>query len=359
MKKLFVSLFFLWSIWAVAQEKPKTENVILITLDGYRWQELFGGLDKKWATKKYVAHVSKLKEEFDAPTPEERRHKLMPFFWGTIARQGTLIGNRKLDSKMDVSNRYKFSYPGYSEMFCGYEDPRVNSNDYPDNPNKNIFDFISAQPGFENKVVAFATWDAFPRIINTTRNKVPVFVSFKKENHIVSGSNVSYVDWQTTRPAIDPYIVNDTMTYHFAKEYLYRNHPRFVFIGFDQTDGFAHEGRYDAYLHATNTLDRFIEDLWNLIQNDPEYKNKTAIIITTDHGRGNKRPGMWKHHGKLVKDADEIWLAAIGPDILANGEVKDGKKYYQKQIAQTIVMLLGMKYTDAHSVAPPIDLLVK
>jgi hypothetical protein len=187
---------------------------------------------------------------------------------------------------------------------------------------------------------------------------VPVFVNFKKENNIVSCSNVSYDSWQTTRPAIDPFIITDTMTYHFAKEYIHRNHPRFAFIGFDETDGFAHEGRYDAYLNATHTEDRFMEDLWNMIQSDPQYKDKTTLIITCDHGRGNKRPGMWRHHGKLVKDAHQIWLAAIGPDIPALGEVKGGKKYYQKQIAQTIAHLLGKNYTDDHPIGEPIDILL-
>jgi len=360
MKKFFLLAQVFVSLAVFAQ--PKTENVILVTWDGYRWQDLYGGADKKWMTEKFVKDVDGLKKQFDAPTPEARREKLMPFFWSMVAKQGTLIGNRWKKSKMDVTNGYKFSYPGYSEIFCGYGDHRVNSNDYPDNPNTNIFDFISAQKGFENKCAAFATWDAFPRIINTNRNKVPVFVNFKKENDVVSCATVSsvgYGPWQTSCPPLNPWAETDSMTYHFAKEYLHRNHPRFAFIGFDETDHFAHEGKYDAYLNTANMEDRFMEDLWNFIQNDPQYKDKTTLIITCDHGRGNKRPGMWRHHGKLVKDAHQIWLAAIGPDIPANGEVKGGKKYYQKQIAQTIAHLFGSNYTDTHPVGDAIDILVK
>ena len=68
---------------------------------------------------------------------------------------------------------------------------------------------------------------------------------------------------------------------------------------------------------------------------------------------------LWRHHGKLVMDAHQIWLAAIGPDTPANGEVNGGKKYYQKQIAQTIAHLLGKNYTDTHPVGDAIDILVK
>jgi len=360
MRKFLFLLLLAGTVTAIAQQPLKTENIVLVTWDGYRWQEVFGGLDKKWVTDKFVkSSTAKLKEQYDAPTREERRHKLMPFFWDSIATKGTLIGNRWKGSKMAVTNGYKFSYPGYSEIFCGYGDKRVNSNEYPDNPNKNIFDFLVAKPEFKGKVAAFATWDAFPRIINSNRNQVPVFVNFKKENNIVTCSNVSYDNWQTTRPPVDPYIQTDTMTYHFAKEYMHRNHPRFVFIGFDETDHFAHEGQYDAYLNSANTEDRFLADLWNFIQSDPQYKDKTTLIVTCDHGRGDKRPGMWRHHGQAIANAHNIWLAAIGPDLPVNGEVKGGKKYKQKQIAQTIARLLGSEYKDDHPVGEAIDILVK
>lgn len=357
MKNTLLLLLLSLTLRGFAQNK--TENVILITLDGYRWQDLYGGADAKWMKPKFVKDVAQLKQQYDAPTAEERRKKLMPFFFSTLINNGTLIGNRNLKSKMQVTNRYKFSYPGYSEIFCGYGDKRVNSNEYPDNPNTNIFDFVCTQPGFEGKVAAFATWDAFPRIINSNRNHVPVFVNFKKENNVVTCNSVSYDSWQTSCPPLCPFAQTDSMTYHFAKEYLHRNHPRFAFIGFDETDHFAHEGEYDAYLNTANMEDRFIEDLWNFIQSDPQYKDKTTLIITCDHGRGHKRPGMWRHHGGFILDADQIWLAAIGPDIPANGEVKGGNKYYQNQIAQTVAHLLGKTYTDNHKIGEPIDLLVK
>lgn len=359
MKNLFLIAFLFSSLIIIAEETNKTENVILVTFDGYRWQDLFTGADEKLVgNKKYVGDPEKLKLQYWASSADERRKKLMPFFWNTIAKQGTLIGNRKLKCKMDVTNGYKFSYPGYSEIFCGYGDHRINSNDYPDNPNKNIFDFLSTQKGFENKEAAFATWDAFPRIINTNRNKVPVFVNFKQEKNIVSCATVSYSKWLSTCPPTNPFAKTDTMTYHFAKEYIQGNHPRFAFIGFDETDDFAHEGKYDAYLNTANMEDRFMEDLWNFIQSDPVYKDKTTLIITCDHGRGHKRPGMWRHHGKLVLDAHQIWLAALGPDTPAKGEVSNTKKYYQKQIAQTVAHLLGKNYTDEHPIGEAIDILI-
>ena len=36
------------SLSGAAQQKSKTENVILITLDGFRWQEVFTGADSSF-----------------------------------------------------------------------------------------------------------------------------------------------------------------------------------------------------------------------------------------------------------------------------------------------------------------------
>ena len=38
---------------AIAQEKPRTENVIVVTLDGFRFQEFFGGADETLLNKQF------------------------------------------------------------------------------------------------------------------------------------------------------------------------------------------------------------------------------------------------------------------------------------------------------------------
>src|SRR5579864_6189742 len=105
---------------ATGPDSIPDRKVILITLDGFRWQELFGGAQKNLVGyKRFVADVDRLKAEFWSHSKYERREKLMPFMWGTVASQGQLYGNRRLHSRMFVSNKYRFSYPGYSEIFCG------------------------------------------------------------------------------------------------------------------------------------------------------------------------------------------------------------------------------------------------
>jgi hypothetical protein len=91
------------------------------------------------------------------------------------------------------------------------------------------------------------------------------------------------------------------------------------------------------------------------VQSHDHYRNKTTFIIATDHGRGTIPLETWKNHGTEIKGADEVWLAVIGPDIIARGEVKTKMQYYQNQIAGTIAYLLGLKYQPKKEAGEPLD----
>src|SRR5829696_3873169 len=110
MKRLCVFLSFFISLHAGAQ--AVTENLVIITFDGLRWQELFGGADEALINNtSYTEDTAEIKKKFWATTPEERRKKLLPFIWTTIAEQGQIYGNRHLGNNVNVKNSYRISYP--------------------------------------------------------------------------------------------------------------------------------------------------------------------------------------------------------------------------------------------------------
>ena len=64
-KSLLISIFCLLAVQLIAQQKLKTENVVLITLDGMRWQEVFNGAEKRLIVKKeFVDDTASLKKLF-------------------------------------------------------------------------------------------------------------------------------------------------------------------------------------------------------------------------------------------------------------------------------------------------------
>jgi len=125
-----------------------------------------------------------------------------------------------------------------------------------------------------------------------------------------------------------------------------QSQPRVLFVGYGETDNWAHQGRYDLVLRSAHAFDQFVEELWKTLQALPEYKDQTTFIITTDHGRGG---GLteWKEHGVEEKGSENIWIAVIGPDTAALGERSHSAEVHQAQIAATVAALLGKDYRQA------------
>src|SRR5262245_24902355 len=107
-----------------AEPRTATRNVILVTTDGMRWQEIFRGADASLLNEPDggVADLESIRREFWRETPDARREALMPFVWTVIAREGQLFGNAARGSAARVANGKNFSYPGYNELFAGFPD---------------------------------------------------------------------------------------------------------------------------------------------------------------------------------------------------------------------------------------------
>jgi hypothetical protein len=339
-----------------------TENIFLVTLDGLRWQEVFNGAaDSMVYHKELTRETEQIEKDYLDKETRVARQKLMPFLWTTVAKDGVLLGNRNKGSEMSCTNRFWFSYPGYNEILTGVSDPRIDSNKKINNPNTTILEWLQLKPKFKKKVAAFCSWDVFEYIINKERSGIPVNNGFDLAKHGKLTNKEKFLnELQTQIPSPWSNVRLDAFTYHYAMEYLRQYTPKVVFISFGETDDFAHDGRYDHYLNAAHNTDKFIAQLWAFIQSHPAYKNKSTLIITTDHGRGHSPMDEWKNHGNLYKGSNEIWMAAIGNGIPALGELNTTYKVYQNQIAATIGKLLGYDYHSQNDdIGRPIDLIFK
>jgi hypothetical protein len=345
MKKIVTLMLLAVVTVTNAQQKNKTQNVILITLDGFRWQEVFNGADSVLMKQQEHLKDSDCKRKYWHDNLQERRKLLLPFFWGTLEKQGQLYGNRAFGNKVNVTNKMWFSYPGYNEILTGKaDDINIRSNDKFYNPNPNVLEFINNQKGFEGKVAAFTSWDVFPFILNDKRNGLMVSTGWNavKDNKLSEREKMMN-DLITALPNPLGDVRLDAFTFYYGIEYLKENKPRVLYFAFDETDDFAHGGEYAAYLNAAHYTDRFISELWNYLQSDPQYKDKTTLLLTCDHGRGNNKED-WKHHGEKIAEADQVWFAVIGPDTRPLGEVKEVMQLYQNQTAKTLAGFLGLDY---------------
>jgi hypothetical protein len=339
------------SVVAVAgkDRNLQTENVFLIVSDGFRWQEVFRGAEQDLMNKTNggVKHLETLQTNFWRNTPEARRAALLPFLWSEVAQHGQIFGNQDKGSKGTVTNGKKFSYPGYNEMLSGFPDPRIDSNDKKPNPNITVFEWLQGQPRFKKKVVAFGTWDAFPYIFNHERSGIPIWPAWETrfDDGVIHPPAPMLALMRDTTPIFGDMIL-DSFLLHATLAHLQQQRPRLVFVGFGETDEWAHAGRYDLYLESARNFDRFVQTLWQETQRLPAYRNKTTFILTADHGRGS---GLteWKDHGVKVEGSEGVWLAILGPDTPGLGERTNAAPFTQSQIAATIAALLGQDFHGA------------
>ena len=347
--KLLAIVLLLFSQDLFAQSKTtKTEHVVLVTLDGLRWQELFRGADSLLVddTGMVEKHGSLL-ADFWHTDPLVRRAKLFPFVWGTLAQQGQVYGNRSFGAKVDTQNKLWFSYPGYNELLSGSaDDIRIRSNDKVPNPNKTFLEYLNEMPAYRNKVMAFGGWDVFPFIINETRSGIPVNSGFIPAEGTTLSETEKLLNrlqeeirgpWESVRL--------DAFTHHYALEAIRSQKPSILYLAYGETDDWAHDGKYDEYLKSAKQTDTYLKELWETIQSDPYYQNKTTMLITVDHGRGTTKTS-WKSHGADVPGAGQVWLLAIGPDTPPLGEIKEEGQWYSAMLPRTIFGLLGLDYPE-------------
>lgn len=352
-----IKLIVLLSLFILAacsvEKKQVKENlfdvsskVFVITLDGVRWQELFSGADSLLLeNKEYIEDVESLKNQFWRETGKERRKVLFPFIWNEVSVMGQIHGNRWQGSKMNLTNTMHFSYPGYNEILTGKaDDKRIYSNNKIPNPNITILEVAENSESYSGKTAAFGSWDVFPFILNEERSGLYVNAGFRDAIGMdLTNKEVFLNELQAETPSPWGSVRLDVFTHHYAIETLKKKHPKLIYISYGETDDFAHDGKYDAYLTAANRTDNFIKKLWSFTQQDSFYKGKTTFVITTDHGRGTEPLETWKHHGSSIKNTDQVWIIAFGEKIEAKGEIIFEEQLYTNQVAASVAKLLKIE----------------
>jgi hypothetical protein len=319
-----------------------SQNLIIITIDGFRWQEIFNGADST-ILNKTPADTALTNLLYWHSSYTERRKMLLPFMWNVIAAKGQLLGNRAFGNQMNVANFWAMSYPGYNEIFTGTTDFTIFSNLPRINSNKNVLSYLNTKNEFNGKIAVFSSWNLLPYILNQEESNIYMNAGYQQigsQDTTINEKKINYLQntkgkYRNTR--------NDALTFIAAKEYLEKNNPSILYIGLGECDEYAHSNKYDMYLEKAKQADQLIGNLWYWLQTNKQYKDNTTMLITTDHGRG-QNSNSWDSHGFINKGSSQTWLAAIGPGINALGELKVEQQIYSKQIAQTIANIVGENF---------------
>jgi hypothetical protein len=363
-RALVAGIFFLVVTFnllpASAQSRSplKTRTVVLIVSDGLRWQEIFTGADPTLMNSEHGGiwgDPNELKRKFWRDDVAERRQALFPFLWNVVAKQGQIFGNQTKGSIARVTNGMAFSYPGYNEMTTGFPDAKIDRNGFGPNPNVTVFEWLNRVPELRGKVAVYGTWNVFQDIFNEKRSGLVMQTGWNlpEKGKLTPRQELINELYSTTTPLDNEDTYNSFIQVPLL-DYVKTGHPRVLFVGYGETDNWAHQGRYDLVLESAHGFDHFVQQLWETMQAMPEYRDQTTFILTTDHGRGS---GLvdWKEHGVDEKGSENIWIAVLGPDTAAHGERMNIGPITQSQIAATVAAFLGKDYSkDVPSAAKPL-----
>lgn len=310
-------------------------NVILITLDGVRWQEVFHGTDP----------------ELSQGVTEKIIFKNM---MSKLSLSGLALGDRDSGSEMTVSNPSLISLPAYQSILTGLTQ-NCFSNSCSRVPVKTLSESLIDHLKLEKeKVATFASWSKISLAAEHQPGYTTVNTGISKlqdkweDSELESLNNAQFNDESSGETRID----KDTM--QLALWYLKKHQPRFLYISLNDSDDFAHADKYPEYIGQLHQYDDFIETLYKTLEGMGEYGKATTLLITTDHGRGNHN--KWTDHGNSNPESKYIWLAAISPSFKT--KLSTQKVYQHNDLTPTILSIMGVETLSCEECGKPIAELV-
>jgi hypothetical protein len=279
-----------------APRTTRTDEVVLVAIDGARWQEIFS------------------------------QDPIMPTLRRFMTTDGISVGAPGY-GEMHASGPNYVSLPGYTEIFTGRASA-CKSNDCAPIDQRTIVDEV-IDAGAEAAVIS--SWEMIDRaaarepsraVLSTGRHRVAHAEAFDGktfEEGASSGPGCGIGDY---RP--------DALTIKLALDYLSRHTPKFAFVGLGDTDEHAHRDDRVGYIDALRTADAFLSDL------EARLPPRSTLIVTADHGRA----ANFRDHGAMP-EAARVWLVARGAGIDARGPL-DESPVRLADVAPTIRCLLGL-----------------
>jgi hypothetical protein len=311
----------------------RTDNVIVVTIDGVRWQDVFGGVDPAMATMASVP----ANQVVDAAT-------LLPNLYA-FAREGVVSGAPGHGKPMMASGPNYVSLPGYLEIFSGSTRVGCRTNGCDPTTKRTFFDRARDEVAASDRDVAIiSSWEKIAFAATAAPERLTVSAGrhggASRGNVRLDRDLAKMVDdaaESAPAPGHDDYRA-DAHTAAIALRYLERARPRVLAVGLGDTDEHAHAGDYASYLAALRQADRFLGDLRATLARMGSYGAHTTVVVTCDHGRS----AGFNDHGWDSPESGRVWMIAAGGAVPALGYLDEGGAERLADIAPTLEGLLGM-----------------
>ena len=316
-------------------------SVVVVAIDGVRWQEVFRGVDPALGAAQGVP-----------PEAMDSAQKLMPNLHGLLASDGAAIGAPDNGAPVVAAGPNFVSLPGYREMLSGRWPSGCVDNACPRVTAATLADeFARIDPRRED-VAVVASW---PTLANAA-SADPQRLAISAGRHGGATRDALGFDARA-RSILDeaeaaaPHPGHgdfrpDRFTAELALRYLRHHRPKFLFVGLGETDEYGHRNDYKRYLEALRFADGFVGDVARDLRTLRRSGTRTLLVVTTDHGRAED----FVHHGEDAPESARAWIVAAGSGIQARGFVSAPTTRRLADIAPTIRRWAGLP-DDGHSSA--------
>lgn len=338
MRKNQMVQWLLVLLGAVALFAPSTkaaqgavaENVILLMLDGVRWQEVYKG---------------------------DAQGMIFRNLWRELAAEGLMFGNRDQGAPMTVSNGTNISLPAYQSIMAGFRQD-CGSNGCGRIRTETLQERLLRELGGSRLGVAtIASWEKIPHAVEHRAGATFVNAAFEPLADGTKDPELDEINLAQTRDLpLWKGARFDRYTWAHSMRYLARHKPRFLFISLNDADEWAHRGEWSRYVEALRQYDGYLRELVAALKSMGEYGQKTMLIVTTDHGRGEG--GNWKHHGWIWPSSRFVWMYARGARSAPSGSATQFTEYTHNDIRPTIEAALGIRPVSCSSCGQVITELV-
>jgi predicted AlkP superfamily pyrophosphatase or phosphodiesterase len=278
------------------EKSYKTENVIIVVVDGPRYSETWG----------------------------DSLHQYQPRLANNLASEGIVYSNF-------FNNGVTYTNPGHAAITTGnYQELNNSGLELPENPS--IFQYWLKDSGEDSTKAWLITSKDKLQVLANCQDSVWVDTFKPSTNCGVNGAGLGHG------------YRKDSLTFENVKIVLAKEQPNLMLVNFKEPDGSGHANDWDAYLKGIKDTDEYIYQLWNLIQSDENYANKTTLFVTNDHGRHlNGHKDGFISHGDSCIGCKHINLFAAGPDFNKNLVLDISRE--QIDISATTAKLLGINFS--------------
>jgi len=317
--------------------------VVLVVLDGVRWQEVFSGADPALEGNR-------------GSRPGETARDLLPNLYEAVDAHGAWLGAPGHGRDIAASGPNYVSMPGYTEIFEGRAPEGCPDNACEGAHGPTIVDEIRERAGADSDVAVFASWERIRSAATGTPERIVLSAGRSHVQGAAVFSDDSELAGALERGRLaDPYPGSgdfrpDRYTAELAVRYLHQRRPAFLFVGLGEPDEYAHQGDYAGYLASLRAADHFVGALLATLDRMGERGRRTLVLVTSDHGRAHD----YRDHGGSFPESARVWLAAFGGPVRARGFAAAPRPRRLADLAPTIRATIDLEPDRAPSGGAPL-----